>query len=266
MFTDTHCHLNFNAFDADRTSVIEHARRVGVERILIPGIDIESSRQAIGLAQSFTEIYAAVGVHPHDAATWDKCTPDDLLALAQHPKAVALGEIGLDYYRHISPRDVQQNVFHIQLELAAKWQRPVIIHCRDAEADVYKILHNWCAGLWAERSPLARHPGVLHSFSGDKDFAAAVIQLGFFIGITGPVTFKNAQKLQEVVCASPLDRLLIETDAPFLTPAPYRGQRNEPSHVRLVAEKIGSLKGLSVEDVAKATSQNASTLFNNWRV
>jgi len=263
-FSDTHCHLDFHAFDDDREAVIERSRRQGINRILNPGIDIETTQKAIQLAKTYPTVYAAAGIHPHDASTWQKNTYDDLFTLADQPKVVAIGEIGLDYYRDHSPRTIQRDVFRAQLELAVQLKKPVIIHCREAEQDMLAILSGWRAGLTESDSPLQKNPGVLHSFSGDGEFAGAVLRLGFKIGITGPVTFKNAHILQAVVKSTPLDSLLIETDAPFLTPQPQRGQRNEPGYVKWVAEKIGELKDLSTEAVAEATSNNADTLFQ-WR-
>jgi TatD DNase family protein len=262
MYTDTHCHLNFHAFDEDREAVLERARRLGVTRILIPAIDVETCQQAIELATRYPEVYVALGVHPNDASTWNEHTEADLRALAQHPKFVAVGEIGLDYYHQNTTHPVQQAVFRTQLSLAASIAKPIVVHCRQADADLLAILTDWCAGLRAQPSALAQHPGVLHSFSGDTAMAQAAIALGFFIGITGPVTFRNAEQLQQVVNACPLEKLLIETDAPFLTPHPHRGQRNEPSYVRLVAEKIAEIKNVPIEAVAQATSLNAHILFN----
>lgn len=257
--TDTHCHLDFHAFDEDREAVISRAVEQGVTRIINPGIDIETSHRAIELAERYPQVYAAVGIHPNDANSWEKDSQDHLRSLAAHPKVVAIGEIGLDYYRQHAPHDLQQHIFQIQFKLAASLGKPVIIHCREAAEDMLTFLeeiHTYSgAGIPS---------GVLHSFSGDKSFAQAAIRLGFYIGITGPVTFKNAQNLQDLVKSLPLDQLLIETDAPFLTPHPKRGQRNEPGHVRLTAEKIAELKGMSLATVATATSQNASKLFN-WR-
>jgi TatD DNase family protein len=260
-FTDTHCHLDFHAFDEDREAVLERARRLEIARILIPGIDVETSQKGIQIAEMYPEVYAAVGVHPNDAITWNESSAADLKTLTRHPKVVAIGEIGLDYYHQHSPQHVQQNIFRAQLELAAALCKPVIIHCRESDSDILAIISGWCARLRAEQSGLSEHPGVLHSFSGDMDFARAAIQLGFYIGITGPITFNNAAKLRQVVTDCPLESLLIETDSPFLTPHPMRGQRNEPSYVRMVAEKIAQLKNLSIEAVAQATSRNANILF-----
>jgi len=269
VLVDTHCHLNFDSFNNDRGAVLERAREAGVERILNPGVDLVTSQAAVDLAESIPEVFAAVGVHPNDALTWDDDTPDKLRELAKHPKAVAIGEIGLDYYRNQTPLDIQKWVFRQQLSIAAEIGLPVVIHMRNtnpedrqATVDILQVLSEWQSELAKVGSPLENNPGVLHSFSDDEEAARQAIQMNFRIGITGPVTFRNAPVLQRVAGWLPLDRLLIETDAPFLTPHPYRGQRNEPAHVRFVAEKIGQIRSLSYEVVAKATTTNAMRLFN----
>jgi TatD DNase family protein len=251
--TDTHCHLDFDAFDADRSQVIERARAVGVQWIIDPGVDLSSSRAAIRLSETHAGVFAAAGVHPNDALSWDNHTLPELRQMATHPRVVAVGEIGLDYYRDRAPKDVQQRIFRQQLDLAAELGLPVIIHCRNATADVLRIL--------AEKRA-STLKGVLHSFSGDQAAAEQALALGFWIGITGPVTFQNAADLQLLVSRLPLENLLIETDAPFLTPHPRRGQRNEPAHVHFVAEKIAALKGLPLQVVAEATTANAARLFD----
>lgn len=260
-FTDTHCHLDITTFDADRQMVLTRARQAGLIRILNPGLDLESSRAAVRLAQQVPEVYAAVGVHPNSALTWDDDTYRALQSLAQEPKVVAIGEIGLDYYRKRAPVDLQKRIFKCQLDLAAELGLPVVIHNRQATGDVLDILAGWQADLVKSGSDLARRPGVLHSFSGVLEDAHAAVAKHFRIGITGPVTFKNAPDLQEVVQHLALDHLLIETDAPFLAPHPYRGRRNEPAYVRYVASKIGELQGEAVEMVARRTTENAHQLF-----
>ncbi len=288
MLTDTHCHLDFNKFDSDRAAVLDRAIQAGVERILIPGLTLTSSRSALKLAESHPMLYAAIGVHPTEAETWREETRNGLRALAPpHPsptsphslgvgkeakgegKIVAIGEIGLDYYWDAAPHDHQQKVLKEQLTLAAELQLPVVIHFRekgdasggDCASDLMKILEEWGAGLRREKSPLADRPGVLHSFSGTLEMARAAMSLGFYIGVTGPVTFENGQRRQELVAELPLDRILIETDAPFLTPHPHRGKRNEPSYVRLIADKIALVRSYTTELVASATSENAKRLF-----
>lgn len=253
---DTHLHLDFDAFDADRDQVVERAVATGVIRMITIGINRETSRRAVALAEQYEAVYAAVGIHPNDAGEWDESAKAELRHLAAHPKVVAIGEIGLDYYWDRVPRDRQQAVFRAQLDLAAELGLPVIIHDREAHADVLRVVQAWAA----EAAPGERQ-GVFHCFSGDEEMARRALDLGFFIGVDGPVTFKNARRLQALVAALPLDRLLLETDAPFLTPHPYRGKRNEPAYVRLVAEKVAELHGGSLAEVAQTTTQNAQRLF-----
>jgi TatD DNase family protein len=265
--TDTHCHLDFHSYDGDREEIIERARQAGLQRILNPGIDLSSSRQAVEQAERYAELFAAVGVHPNDSTSFGPNTLDELRRQAapggrKHPGVVAVGEIGLDYYRDRAPQDLQQKVFREQLSLAEDLGLPVIIHNRDASHDLLPILKEWQAGLVERSSPLAERPGVLHSYAGDLETAREATQLNFYIGITGPVTFKNAASLQEIVSVLPLSRLLVETDGPFLTPHPHRGKRNEPSFVRYTVEKIASLHHRTVSDVARETSDNARKLFN----
>jgi TatD DNase family protein len=265
VLTDTHCHLDFEAFDSDREQVLERARQAGVARIMNPGIDLQSSKAALQLAENNAEVFAAVGVHPNSATTFNDRTLQQLSELAAHPKVVAIGEIGLDYYRDRAPREVQLRVFRLQLELASESGLPVIIHNRQATEDVLSILLEWHTQLISISSPLARSPGVLHSYSDNEKNGLKAIAMNFFIGITGPVTFQNARTLQRVVSALPVANLLIETDAPFLTPHPRRGQRNEPAMVRQVAEKIAELHSSTVTEIAARTTENADGLFN-WRV
>jgi TatD DNase family protein len=267
VLTDTHCHLDFHTYDGDRAEVIERARQAGLQRILNPGIDLSSSRQAVALAERYAELFAAVGVHPNDSTSFGENTLDELRSLAapagrKHSGVVAVGEIGLDYYRDRAPQDLQQKVFREQLSLAEALGLPVVIHNRDASHDLLPILKEWQTGLVDMGSPLAERPGVLHSYAGDLETAREALRLNFYIGITGPVTFKNAASLQELVSAIPLSRLLVETDGPFLTPHPHRGKRNEPSFVRYTVEKIASLHHRTVSDVARETSDNARKLFN----
>jgi len=259
--TDTHCHLNLDMFQDELEQILERAWIQGVERILIPGIDVETSRKAIEMASRHPRLYAAVGVHPGDASTWNDQTLDQLRDLAQHPKVAAIGEIGLDYYRDRSPRPLQREVFRAQLELAAELGLPVVIHNRDSIEDLWQDLSAWRERLAQRGSPLANRPGVLHSYDGTRSTAQQAIEQGFFIGISGPVTFKNAVDRQEVAASLPLDHLLIETDAPYLTPHPYRGRRNEPAYVAFVAEKIAGLHHRPLETVIQQTWENAAQLF-----
>ena len=256
---DTHAHLDFSRFDADREAVVERARAAGVAAIVNVGTDLASSQRAVRLAEQYDGIYAAVGVHPHDAKKLDGATLAELRELAQHPRVVAVGEIGLDFYRDLSPRDVQRRAFQAQLAWAAKLRKPVVIHDRDAHGEILEVLSDWAAGQG--QSPLAGRLGVLHTFSGDLAMAGQAIDLGFYLSISGPVTYKNARQLPDIVRALPIDRLLVETDCPFLAPHPHRGKRNEPAYVRLVAERIAELKGMSLDALARATTANAQHLF-----
>jgi TatD DNase family protein len=256
---DTHAHLDLPQFAADCAAVVERAQAAEVGAIINAGADVESSRRAVALAQQYPEVYAAVGVHPHDAKKLDGDALAALRELARQPKVVAVGEIGLDFYRNLSPQDVQRRAFQAQLAWAERLGKPVIVHDREAHAEVLSALTSWAAGLG--RSPLDGRVGVLHSFSGDLSMARRVIELGFYVSISGPVTYPNARRLVEIVRALPLDRLLIETDCPYLTPQPHRGRRNEPAYVRLVAEKVAEIKGLALDEVATMTTANARRLF-----
>ena len=264
LITDTHCHLNFPHFDEDLEMVVGRAREAGIERMLVPGIDLESSRAALKLADQYAEIYAAIGFHPNSASSWDDDAFMALEQMSQHPKIVAIGEIGLDYYRKGAPVDIQKCVFREQLKLAHCLSLPVIIHNREASVDVQEMLTDWIQGLSNGGSRLTTRPGVLHSFSGDIAQAQWAVERNFFVGITGPVTYKNAMQIQHIAREIPLDKLLIETDSPYLPPHHHRGERNEPAHVAIIAGKIAELRTVDIEDIAQATSDNAAILFG-WR-
>jgi TatD DNase family protein len=258
---DTHCHLNFTSFDQDRDLVVERARKIGVVRILNPAVDIETSRSAIECANAFSEVYAAVGVHPNDGSGWTKDTIAQLRMLAGSQKVVAIGEIGLDYYRDRTPKKTQENILKEQLELAEVLEKPVIIHNRDASDDMLKVLRTWHDGLILRASKLAGAPGVLHAYSGDIALAEEMVSMNFKLGIAGPITFSKSLTLQSIVASLPLNSFLIETDAPFLSPHPNRGKRNEPANVRIVAEKIAELKKITLENVIINTASQADLLF-----
>jgi TatD DNase family protein len=252
MLFDTHAHLDDGRFDKDREEVIKRCKQDGVELILNAGSNIETSVKAIALAKEYEFIYASVGVHPHDAADMDDETAGVLAALAENKKVKAIGEIGLDYHYDFSPRDVQKRRFVEQIDLARQLKLPVIVHDREAHGDVMDIF---------KKSRIKEVGGVLHSFSGSAEMALECIKLGLYISISGPVTFNNARKTVEVVKHVPLDMLLIETDSPYLTPVPYRGKRNYPGYVRLVAKKIAEIKEISFEEVARQTRLNGKRLF-----
>lgn len=260
--TDTHCHLYFKDFHQDLDQVLDRAWEEGVERILVPGIDLESSRQATALAEKYPQLYAAVGIHPNEATTWNESTLSALSDLAAHPKTVAIGEIGLDFYRDRTPKELQIEVFKQQLALAKEQHKPVIIHTRQSLAAVWPILSAWQSELEKSASALAQQPGVLHSFDESVSWAQQVIESHFRVGIGGPVTFRNATDKHELATRIDLSHLLLETDAPFLTPHPYRGRRNEPAYTAYVAAKVAELKNLPVAAVRHQTTKNAATLFN----
>jgi TatD DNase family protein len=251
---DTHCHLDWNSFDADRETVIDRAAQAGVTRMITIGVDAPSSRRAIEIAEAHDAVYTAVGVHPNDCAEFNTAQLNDIRSLAQHPKVVAIGEIGLDYYWHKVDRTVQARAFRAQLELAAELNKPVIIHSRDAAPDVLTILEEF-----AQRA--VGSTGTLHSYFDDLAIAQRAFAIGFYIGVTGPLTFKKAEREREIIKQVPLDRILIETDAPFLTPVPHRGERNEPAFVKHIAETLARVRGQSIEEVARQTTYNAEKLF-----
>lgn len=257
MLTDTHCHLDMPVFADDRAGVLDRARAEGVARLLVPGIDLASSEAAVALADAHSNVYAAVGVHPHSAESFDDTVLAKLAALARHPRVVAIGEIGLDYYRNYAPEAAQKRAFGEQLGLAAELGLPVIVHCREAHADTRAIVAAWLAGAPQRAAP----HGVFHSFGGTLVDAHATLALGFMIGITGPVTFKKADELRQIAVAVPDDRLLVETDAPYLAPEPKRGRRNEPAYVRWIVSRIASERGVSYDTLAAQTTRNAAALF-----
>ena len=260
MLADTHCHLDDGQFDGRRAEIVEQAQQAGLKMILDPSTTLESSRQILDLAHRFELVYGAVGVQPNYANTWQADAPEQLRAMAADEKVLAIGEIGLDYYWDRTEPQIQQEVLAAQLELAAELNLPVIIHNREADDDVSDALCQWQASLDSD-SPLADRPGVFHSFSGSPSMAEKVLAHNFFIGITGPVTFKKADQLREIVKAAPAEKLLIETDSPYLSPEPHRGKPNQPAHVRFVADKIAEIKGLERQDFYMQSTRNAERLF-----
>lgn len=260
MFIDTHCHLNFHQFDDDRDAVVQRAREAGVAVIVNPAVDLATSRQAVELAERYPGVYAQVGVHPNDSADFSAETVAALTELAQHPKVVAIGEIGLDYYWERVPHDRQWAAFEAQLDLAARLDLPVVLHCRDAHADLRDILRKWVPGAQMQR-PANAMLGVLHAYAGDLGMAEEAFGWNMALSFGGPVTFRNARELQALLAQLPLSRLLLETDAPYLTPHPHRGKRNEPSYIPLIAQGLAEIKTISVADVASATSALAKAVF-----
>jgi len=246
---DSHAHLDDGRFDKDRAAIVARCFDDGIGIVTI-GADLLSSREAVRLASRHRGIWATVGVHPHDAKT---VTPDVLTELGQlASEAAAVGEIGLDYYRDLSPRDVQRRAFAEQLELARQTNRPVVLHNRESTDDLLAIL----------REAGDQHRGIVHSFLGDAGLAETFLDMGFHLGIGGPLTFPKNGVLRDAVCVIPLDRIVLETDCPYLTPVPYRGRRNEPAYVRYVAEQVAELKGICVEEVARQTVQNTFDLLH----
>lgn len=277
MLIDSHCHLDSDTFHADRAEVLQRARIAGVTHIVIPGTDLASSRKAVALANEDSMLYAAVGIHPSEASNATASDWDALEALAQHPRVVAIGEIGLDYSYGDTSIQTQREVLWKQLDLAARIGLPVILHMREARQsqeprcarDLLALIREWtqsvrqraASGTEAHLQHLARQPGVFHAFSGPLEMAQEVIRLGFFLGVGGVVTFPNARLRQEITAALPLESLLLETDAPYLAPHPHRGQRNEPAYLRIIADKISLLHQRELAEVATITSENARRLF-----
>ena len=259
MFVDSHAHIEGKEFEADREEVIQRARDAGVEIIVCIGdgeVAADSHAAAFRIADQYPFIYTTVGVHPHEARLLDENLCAQLIELSQHPKVIAWGEIGLDYHYDNSPRDVQREAFRKQLRMARERGLPVSIHTREAEADTLAILREeWDSKLG----------GVIHCFTGTRAFAEAAVELGFLISFSGVVTFKNANALRQTARMLPLEKLLIETDAPFLAPVPYRGRRNEPAFVVETARAIAELRGLEAEHVARATTENFTRLFGEIR-
>lgn len=251
MLIDSHAHLEMKEFDADRKDVIERAASAGVECIVTVGTNLALSRKALAIARQYDPIYATLGVHPHDVAKADDKTFDEIRAMATEPKVVAYGEIGLDFFRNISPRKIQEDMFARQLELACELKLPVIIHDRDAHEQTLRMV----------RASSVRR-GVFHCFSGDWGMAKECIDLGFYISVPGVVTFDKSQVLHDVVRQAPLDSILLETDCPYLAPVPHRGKRNEPAFMVHTAKKVAQIKGMNWEDVANAASDNTRKLFD----
>lgn len=253
MLIDTHVHLNADHYDEDLDEVIERARDAGIDKMIVVGFDRKTIERTMKLIDEYADIYGVIGWHPVDAVD---CTDADLEwieELSKHEKIVGIGETGLDYHWDKSPKDIQKSVFRRQIALAKRVNLPIIIHNRESTEDCVEILKEENAGEIG---------GIMHAFSADENVADEVLDMNFYISLGGPVTFKNAQLPKDIAVHVPLEKLLVETDAPFLTPHPYRGKRNEPSYVKLVAEKIAELRDMPYEVLAKATSENAERLFN----
>lgn len=252
LLADTHCHLNHHDFAADLPDVLARARLAGVERIVCAGFDIESSVEAVRRAHESPMVYATAGIHPHDASKFGPDDEERLMRLCREERVVAVGETGLDYHYDLSPRDVQQRVYRLHIRMAQELDLPLVIHSREAGDDILDIL---------EDEGMPDRGAVLHCFSGDVDMARRALGIGCYLGIAGPITFRNADDFRRMVQGLPLGSLLIETDAPYLAPHPHRGKRNEPAYARLVAEKLAEVKGFPLSEVTSATTSNAVRLF-----
>ena len=255
---DTHAHLDMSAFDEDRKEVIARALDAGVSTMIAVGTNLESSKRAIKLAEEYPEILSAVGFHPHDVATVDKADIAFLGEIANHPRVVAIGEVGLDFYRDYSPREAQLQALKWQLELAAKLELPVIIHCRQAERDMMNLLFDWVSSY---KGPRGQGRGVIHCFSGDSDNAKRYLEMGFYLSLGAYIGYKGSESAHDVIRSIPEDRLLVETDCPFLPPQSHRGRRNEPSYLPLTIEVLAGIRGESSGEVARKTTENAHRLF-----
>ena len=249
---DTHAHLHFPEFDADREAMLHRARAAGVRRMVTIGTDADTTRAAIAIAEREGDVWATAGVHPHDAGETDDVALAEVERLAGNPRVVAIGEIGLDFFRNLSPRDAQGRVFRRFIALARRLRKPVVVHCREAHAEVLSILSE-------ERA--AEVGGIMHCFSGDVEIARRCLDLGLVISLAGPVTYPNARALPDVARFVPADGLVVETDCPFLPPQGYRGKRNEPAYLALTAMRVAELRGESLETLARRTSDNARRLL-----
>ena len=249
---DSHCHLENGRFEEDLPEVMARMKDAGVNRCILAGSDMETGEQIVALTREHSHVYGVVGIHPHDAKTWTDDCADRLARWVKEERIVGIGEIGLDYYYDHSPRDVQKEVFVKQLLLARELDMPAVFHVRDAHGDVLDLLR-------ANRAQLPA--GVVHCYSGSVESAREYLDMGFYISFAGPITFKNANKLLDVAKYVPLDRILVETDSPYLAPVPMRGRRNEPTYVQYVAQTVAELRGISPEEMAQAAFENTCRLF-----
>lgn len=253
MLIDSHAHLDDRRFDLDRDTLIKKLKNENIDIVINPGADLKTSIKAVELSKKYDNIYAAVGIHPHDVKYIDENTIYELEKLSKNDKVIAIGEIGLDYYYDNSPRELQKKWFREQIKLAKKLNLPIIVHDRDAHKDTFDIIKEEQDGSLS---------GVLHCYSGGVELAKEFIKLGFYISFAGPLTFKNAKTPKEVAKEIPIDKILIETDSPYLTPHPYRGKRNNPTYVYYVAEMLAQVKNMTFKEIAEITSSNTKNLFN----
>lgn len=251
MLIDTHAHLQWASFDKDREKVISRARKAGVDHIVNIGFDIDGSRKAIELAEKYNGLYATVGIHPHNANQLNQNVLDELRKLSENPQVVAIGEIGLDYYRNLSPRETQKKAFEAQLFLAEELKLPVVVHNREAQVDTLRMLSKFEGKI----------DGIMHCFSGNREMAEWCVKSNFYISFAGPVTFPNSHELRKIAKWTDLSKVLLETDSPWLAPQSKRGKRNEPAFLPFIAKKIAELKRISVDELAEATTENAKEVF-----
>lgn len=249
---DTHVHLNLEDFSQDRSEVLKRARDAGVTNFLNVGIDLGKSRQSVALAEKEENVFATVGLHPHDASKFSEPDFQEFKKLAKNKKVVAIGEVGLDYFRNLSPRDVQQKVFERFVGLATELGLPLVIHSREAYSDIYAVLRKFGS----------THRGLMHCFAGTKEDLEEALALGLHISFAGPITYKKNNELRQLVAAVPEDRLLVETDAPFLPPEPYRGRRNEPAFMVETLKRMAEIRGVEPAEMVKVTTNNAKRLFH----
>ncbi|HEV2235696.1 MAG TPA: TatD family hydrolase [Ktedonobacterales bacterium] len=253
MLVDTHAHIQMRQFDSDRDAIIAAAFAAGIGQIIVPGVDVATSRAAVALAARYAgRVFAAVGTHPHDAATLDDAALATQRELAAAPGVVAIGEIGLDFYRNLAPRAQQEAALVAQIALARELNLPIILHNRESHPEMIALLRAHAGGV----------RGIFHCFIGDQAMARDALDLGFWLSFAGPLTYPANTTLAEVAAWAPLDRVLVETDCPYLTPIPYRGKRNEPRHVALTAARLAELRGLPADAIARATTANAAAVFN----
>lgn len=252
MLFDTHTHINAEEFDHEVPETVQRALESDVSKMAVVGFDTETIEKSLALSKEYKEIYSIIGWHPTESYLYTEQIEEKLYHQLQLPKVVAMGEMGLDYHWDTSPKDVQKDVFHRQMQIARELNMPISIHMRDSIEDTYEIL---------KKEHVEDIGGIMHSFSGDTLWMERFLDLGMHISVSGVITFKNAPEVREVAKAAPFDKLLIETDAPYLAPMPYRGKRNEPAYVRFVAEEVAKQRGVSYEEVAQQTMQNANRLF-----
>ncbi len=257
LFIDTHCHLNYSSFDKDLDAVIQHAIDQGVYRMIVPGLDVASSRKAVLLAEKYQSIYAAVGVYPGEVDNFSEDQASEIISLAHHPKVVAIGEIGLDFYHRTDNQEKQLQIFQKMLDVASSINLPILIHSRQALVPLTQIIMRW-----REQNSAISCAGIFHAFEGGFEEACQLTQLGFLLGAGGPVTYKNAKTKHQVFSKISLSNIALETDAPFLSPQKHRGERNEPAYIPIIANRIAELQGCSINIVAEVTSRNVHTLFN----